>query len=80
MPTYAYACGRCGPRFDLFQRISDPPEGTCPKCNHAHAERLISAPGFILRGSGFYVNDYGRNGSSKKSNGADPNSNSKQPA
>lgn len=69
MPTYPYVCGRCGHRFDLFQRMSDPPVGTCPKCSNPHAERMISAPGFILKGAGFYVNDY-RNGSASEKKAA----------
>jgi putative FmdB family regulatory protein len=58
MPTYEYECDACGHRFDLFQKISDPPAKSCLSCGKKKVRRLISAgAGFIFKGSGFYVTD-----------------------
>lgn len=69
MPTYEYRCPK-GHEFEEFQRMSDPPVATCPKCG-AEAERLLSAgAGLLFKGSGFYITDY-RSESYKKSAEAD---------
>lgn len=58
MPTYEYQCGRCGHRFDLFQKITDPPRKRCPRCRGS-VRRLIGAgAGLIFKGSGFHTTDY----------------------
>ncbi|GBD05629.1 hypothetical protein HRbin20_01218 [bacterium HR20] len=73
MPTYAYRCVTCGKTFDVFQPISAVPLEQCPEsvCSNPSAagqgkvERLISGgAGLIFNGSGFYITDYKRNGSS----------------
>ena len=57
MPTYEYRCPS-GHEFELFQRMSDKPEATCPTCGY-QAERLLSAgAGFLFKGEGFYITDY----------------------
>lgn len=57
MPTYEYRCPN-GHDFELFQRMSDPPEAPCPSCGEV-AERQISAgAGLLFKGSGFYITDY----------------------
>jgi putative FmdB family regulatory protein len=57
MPNYDYACEKCG-QFEVWQSIKDNALSACPKCG-SKVERLISANvGFILKGSGFYQNDY----------------------
>ncbi|MFO7675308.1 MAG: zinc ribbon domain-containing protein [bacterium] len=60
MPTYEYRCRKCGHRFDVFQRIVDPPVKNCPKCHRKDSvEQLISGgSGLIFKGSGFYITDY----------------------
>ncbi len=69
MPTYEYRCSN-GHDFEQFQRMSDPPVATCPKCG-AEAERQLSAGGGLLfKGSGFYITDY-RSDSYKKAAEAD---------
>ncbi len=69
MPIYEYRCGACGHEFEEWQKITDQPVRTCPKCHAKKVERLISATSFQLKGSGWYVTDYGRGGggSGKKS-------------
>lgn len=58
MPTYEYRCGKCEHGFEQFQRISDPPLKTCPKCR-GRVRRVISAgAGLLFKGSGFYITDY----------------------
>ena len=58
MPTYEYKCRDCGRRFEEFQRITDPPISSCPRCE-GKVERLISAgSGLLFKGSGFYITDY----------------------
>lgn len=62
MPTYEYECGKCGV-FEMTQRISDPALTKCPTCRRK-VQRLISASNFAFKGSGWYVTDYGRKGTS----------------
>ena len=74
MPTYAYACEKCGHEFDTFQSITAKPLRKCPACGKAALKRLIGAgAGIIFKGSGFYATDY-RAGSyqkaAQKENGA----------
>jgi putative FmdB family regulatory protein len=57
MPIYEYQCNRCREVFEIFHKIDEDVKVACPKCL-APAKRLISATNFILKGSGFYVNDY----------------------
>ncbi|MGK9476606.1 FmdB family zinc ribbon protein [Melioribacter sp. OK-6-Me] len=58
MPTYEYKCNDCGYLFEEFQKISDEPLSTCPKCGGT-VKRLIGAgAGPIFKGSGFYHTDY----------------------
>lgn len=61
MPIYEYECPRCG-RFDLMQKITEAPlaQHSCG----AQVRRLISATSFSLQGTGWYVTDYARKGSS----------------
>ncbi len=60
MPLYEYHCTKCG-RFESLQKFSDGPLAACPTCGGA-VERLISAPAFQFKGSGFYITDYARAG------------------
>ncbi|MBX7186582.1 MAG: zinc ribbon domain-containing protein [Vicinamibacteria bacterium] len=60
MPLYEYHCKKCG-RFETLQKFSDNPLAECPTCGGA-VERLISAPAFQFKGSGWYVTDYGKSG------------------
>jgi putative FmdB family regulatory protein len=60
MPLYEYACDACGKRFERIQKFSDPPVDVCPTCGKGPVTKLISAPGFQFKGSGWYVTDYAR--------------------
>ena len=62
MPIYEYRCLDCGYQFELMQKFSDPPAETCTSCSGT-VQKLISRSAFHLKGSGWYVTDYGRNGS-----------------
>ena len=64
MPIYEYRCLDCGRQFELMQKFSDPPAETCPSCSGI-VQKLISRSAFHLKGSGWYVTDYGRNGAAK---------------
>src|SRR2546422_9417875 len=61
MPIYEYRCLDCGHQFELMQKFSDPPAETCTSCAGT-VQKLISRSAFHLKGSGWYVTDYGRNG------------------
>ncbi|MFO7910645.1 MAG: zinc ribbon domain-containing protein [Desulfotignum sp.] len=58
MPVYEYQCSACKRIEEAFQKISDPPLAVCPKCK-GHLEKIISHSSFHLKGSGWYVTDYG---------------------
>jgi putative FmdB family regulatory protein len=61
MPIYAYKCESCGHRQDVLQKISDPLLTVCPSCGAAAFAKQVTAAGFQLKGSGWYVTDF-RNG------------------
>jgi putative FmdB family regulatory protein len=62
MPLYEYKCGSCGEVFEVRQKFADEPLVEHPGCG-GKVERLISASSLHFKGSGWYVTDYGRNGS-----------------
>ena len=57
MPTYEYECSQCGRTFEVRQRIVEPPLERCPHCGGL-VRRVLGPTAFILKGAGFYVNDY----------------------
>ena len=63
MPIYEYQCERCGNGFEKWQKFSDPVADKCPTCGEK-SRRLISQSTFVLKGTGWYVTDYGRKDSS----------------
>ncbi len=74
MPLYEYKCETCGTVFELIQRFSDAPLEVHEGCG-GHVERLMGTPALHFKGSGWYVNDYG-----KKTGAPPPGSNGKPAA
>ena len=71
MPTYDYACARCGHKFEQYQSITATPLRKCPACGQRTLQRLLGAgAGIIFKGSGFYQTDY-RSESYKKAAAAE---------
>src|SRR2546428_9860667 len=60
MPIYEYTCKQCG-NFEIMQRITENPLKKCPTCG-SRVAKLISRSAFHLKGSGWYVTDYAKNG------------------
>lgn len=58
MPIYEYECLNCHKRTEVLQRMDAPPLASCPNCG-GEVKKLISAPAFQLKGSGWYATDYG---------------------
>lgn len=58
MPFYEYECSACKFYVEALQKISDPPLTKCPSCGREALQRLISAPVFRLKGSGWYETDF----------------------
>ncbi|MDO9073356.1 MAG: zinc ribbon domain-containing protein [Rubrivivax sp.] len=58
MPIYAYRCTSCGHAQDVLQKISDPVLTVCPACGTASYAKQLTAAGFQLKGSGWYVTDF----------------------
>lgn len=63
MPIYAYKCSACGHAEDKLQKISDAPLTVCPQCGQSTYSKQVTAAGFQLKGSGWYVTDFRSNGS-----------------
>ena len=61
MPLYEYQCRSCGNVSETIQRMSDPPLTTCDACG-GELKKLVSAPAFQFKGSGWYVTDYAGKG------------------
>jgi len=69
MPLYEYECERCGHRFEVIQKFSDPLVEICPACGGA-VRKLFSSPAIQFKGSGFYITDYPKKDNAKKDAGA----------
>src|SRR5215813_467828 len=62
MPLYEYRCVDCDHQFEVIQKFSDPPVEKCPKCG-GPVRKLMSSPAIQFKGSGWYITDYARKGS-----------------
>jgi len=77
MPLYEYLCHSCGKKFEVIQKFADEPLKIHEACG-GEAERLISAPAFHFKGSGWYVTDYAKgNSGAPKSDGGKTDSDAK---
>jgi putative FmdB family regulatory protein len=63
LPIYEYKCEGCGDVFEVIQKFADEPLTVHEKCG-AHVHRLMSAPSFQFKGSGWYVTDYAKGNAS----------------
>ena len=70
MPIYAYRCDTCGFQQDVLQKMSDARLTVCPSCGNATFQKQVTAAGFQLKGSGWYVTDF-RNPAAKAGTKAD---------
>ena len=77
MPIYEYQCKACQHQFDTLQSFSDEPLLECPTCHKPELHKLISAPAFQLKGSGWYVTDF-KNGNKKASGAGNSEATDKQ--
>ncbi|RTZ45417.1 zinc ribbon domain-containing protein [Candidimonas sp. SYP-B2681] len=62
MPIYAYKCSNCDHAQDVLQKMSDPRLTDCPECGQSTYTKQVTAAGFQLKGSGWYVTDFRNNG------------------
>jgi putative FmdB family regulatory protein len=62
MPIYEYRCSECGFQDEYLQKVSEPPITVCPSCGKATFQKLLSAAGFQLKGSGWYATDFRNSG------------------
>ena len=58
MPIYQYRCTFCGHEQEVLQKVSEPPLTQCPSCGKPGMQKLLSAAGFQLKGSGWYATDF----------------------
>ena len=68
MPIYEYSCNSCGAEKEHLQKVSDAPIAACPVCGSSNYVKRISAAGFQLKGSGWYVTDFKNNKSKPADN------------
>jgi putative FmdB family regulatory protein len=64
MPIYEYRCAACGKEHEVLQKVSERPLTKCPSCGKPKLQKMLSAAGFQLKGSGWYATDF-KNKSSK---------------
>ena len=70
MPLYEYECRQCRRTYERIQKFSDPPDANCEVCG-GDVYRLLSAPAFHFKGSGWYATDYAPKSGSTAESGAD---------
>jgi putative FmdB family regulatory protein len=58
MPIYEYRCGTCGFQKEFLRKLSDAPLTTCPECGQESFDKMLTAAGFQLKGSGWYATDF----------------------
>jgi putative FmdB family regulatory protein len=76
MPIYEYRCSQCGHQEEHLQKASEPALTRCPACGKDSFNKLLSAAGFQLKGSGWYATDF-KGGSAKKEKSADSKTDAK---
>ena len=62
MPIYEYRCGACGYQKEFLKRLSDAPLTDCPECGKRAFNKLVTAAGFHLKGTGWYATDFKNSG------------------
>ncbi len=62
MPIYEYKCTNCGFQKEYLRKVSDPAETDCPSCGQATFSKMVTAAGFQLKGTGWYVTDFRNSG------------------
>ena len=62
MPIYEYRCASCGHQQEFLQKVSDAPMTVCTKCGKPAFEKMVTAAGFQLKGSGWYATDFNNSG------------------
>jgi len=67
LPAYDYKCNSCGHRFEERQSFYDDPVANCPICPSEASRQFVAVP-IVFKGSGFYVNDYGKGSSYTSTN------------
>ena len=78
MPTYTYACGKCGHSFDVFHAMSASPKVKCEECGAACKKQIGTGAGIIFKGSGFYETDFKeKKGKPEKKDGGESKSETK---
>ena len=80
MPIYAYKCASCGFAKDVLQKISDAPLTVCPSCGESAFSKQLTAAGFQLKGSGWYVTDFRGGNSTASAPPAEPGAPAPAPA
>jgi putative FmdB family regulatory protein len=80
MPIYAYRCEDCGHAKDVLQKVSDPVLTVCPACGASSFSKQVTAAGFQLKGSGWYVTDFKGKGKDNVSDAASAAKDSAAPA
>lgn len=79
MPRYDYQCANCQNKFEVRQSFSSEPVAACPNCDN-DAQRVINSVPIVFKGSGFYVNDYGKGkGSTASTDSKTASDNNKTP-
>ena len=66
MPIYEYRCATCGYQKEYLQKVSDPKLTQCPECGKPTFDKMLSAAGFQLKGSGWYATDFRNSGAKPK--------------
>jgi putative FmdB family regulatory protein len=66
MPIYEYRCSACGHDLEALQKMTDAPLRKCPECGKTQLKRLVSAPQFRLKGSGWYETDFKNKNETKR--------------
>jgi putative FmdB family regulatory protein len=65
MPIYEYRCGKCGFQKEYLQRLNEPPLTKCPECGKRTFNKMVTAAGFQLKGTGWYATDFKNSGNNK---------------
>lgn len=71
MPIYEYECRICGHKLEAVQKMSEQPLVDCPHCQKPGLQKLVSAAGFQLKGTGWYATDFKNKGKPVSSNVSD---------